>query len=90
MSMVEVNGRGAAHERSGPAPRPADTEVVVRLDQVSKQYGHGANTLLALDRRSLGVRPGATKGRGLRSRSTGAASGIKVGTAGRQMRHPNG
>ena len=37
---------------------PADTDVVVRLDQVSKQYGHGPGALLALDRVSLTVRQG--------------------------------
>src|SRR3712207_2519415 len=37
---------------------PADTDVVVRLDQVSKRYGHGPGALLALDRVSLTVRRG--------------------------------
>src|SRR4051794_7262462 len=35
-----------------------DTDALVRLDGVSKQYGAGANALLALDRVSLTVRPG--------------------------------
>ena len=37
---------------------PADTDVAVRLDQVSKRYGHGPGALLALDRVSLTVRRG--------------------------------
>jgi len=35
-----------------------DRDVVVRLDSVSKQYGTGSNTLLALDRVSLTVAKG--------------------------------
>ncbi|MEU8611070.1 ABC transporter ATP-binding protein [Actinoplanes sp. NPDC048791] len=35
-----------------------DRDVVVRLDSVSKQYGSGSNTLLALDRVSLTVAKG--------------------------------
>jgi NitT/TauT family transport system ATP-binding protein len=35
-----------------------DTDVVVRLDQVSKRYGHGPGALLALDRVSLSVHRG--------------------------------
>ncbi len=58
MSVVETNGRGAVPDGSGAAPRSTDTDVVVRLDQVSKQYGHGQNALLALDRVSLTVRRG--------------------------------
>jgi NitT/TauT family transport system ATP-binding protein len=34
------------------------TDAVVRLENVSKQYGSGANALLALDHVSLTVRPG--------------------------------
>ena len=39
-------------------PVRQDTEVVVRLDSVSKQYGSGGNALLALDKVSLTVRQG--------------------------------
>ncbi|MCA2213356.1 ABC transporter ATP-binding protein [Jidongwangia harbinensis] len=39
-------------------PVRQDTDVVVRLDSVSKQYGAGANALLALDKVSLTVRQG--------------------------------
>src|SRR3954464_2405230 len=35
-----------------------DTDALVRLDGVSKQYGTGANALLALDRVSLTVQQG--------------------------------
>ena len=35
-----------------------ERDVVVRLDSVSKQYGSGSNTLLALDKVSLTVRKG--------------------------------
>jgi NitT/TauT family transport system ATP-binding protein len=58
MSIVETNDRGAPVERSSGAPRLSGTDVVVRLDQVSKQYGHGTGALLALDRVSLTVRQG--------------------------------
>src|SRR3712207_1249508 len=42
----------------GTKPVRQDTDVVVRLDKVSKQYGSGTNALLALDRVSLTVRQG--------------------------------
>jgi NitT/TauT family transport system ATP-binding protein len=42
----------------GTKPARQDTDVVVRLDSVSKQYGSGANALLALDKVSLTVRQG--------------------------------
>jgi NitT/TauT family transport system ATP-binding protein len=42
----------------GTKPVRQDTDVVVRLDKVSKQYGSGTNALLALDKVSLTVRQG--------------------------------
>ena len=49
MSLVETRT---------PRPGTGRGEAVVRLEQVSKQYGTGGNTLLALDKVSLTVRQG--------------------------------
>ena len=49
MSLVETRSAGPEISRGDP---------IVRLDDVSKQYGSGRNALLALDQVSLTVRQG--------------------------------
>jgi NitT/TauT family transport system ATP-binding protein len=45
-------------ETRAPRPETGRGDAVVRLENVSKQYGSGRNALLALDRVSLSVRQG--------------------------------
>src|SRR5690349_19977998 len=64
MSIAHHNGAAppelvpGASARSQPVITAAGTEAGIRISEVSKVFGRGASTLLALDRLSLEVAPG--------------------------------
>jgi peptide/nickel transport system ATP-binding protein len=62
LRAIEAAGRGmAAAQQSAPAPS-SDGPPVLSVTEVSKTYRIGTDTLYALDRVSLAVRPGETLG----------------------------